>query len=248
MSDQAPDYAGPVIMWRAWVVDQTATLRSMAMYGETWDERPKEAECMDIRSHRLGRVSDHEAPYDICRCGIYALDTLEDLLDEPTQVRRVLYDNHPYFDHMIVTGQVEVWGNSVRYSFGRRVQFAQVRSLAIPALINPSGITVREVADGLGVPVTVESEIHRRKQEVAELMASMHESSCDGRHIVLPGACLTCARIVNRQGHASTHVTYPSYQAKRNSLRKAGDAARNLNEALNDLARRIRESQGGKLQ
>lgn len=161
--DAAPDIVGPVVAWRAWdvITDMSAPdtrLRSMA-YASAWPtDKPLDARCM--RNDMPGDFGDHSAPQETCYCGIYVMDSLDDLLEEQTQMRRALVDDARH--RTVVLGEVEVWGRAVRHEKGRRVEHARVRSLLSTPLRNDFGVDVGELAAAYRVPLIIRPDLEQR--------------------------------------------------------------------------------------
>jgi hypothetical protein len=141
-----PDYAEPILAWRAWRVARAGTalrLRS-AVYEETWEPRREaQARC------RVG-VAPHPAPALGCSCGLYGVRVPAAALrylvgrDDPGIVHRVL-------------GLVALWGLVAEGPSGWRATKAYpARILVPPARTNGERVDVADVALGLteyGVPV-----------------------------------------------------------------------------------------------
>jgi hypothetical protein len=128
----------PVVGWKVWRVEHTVErtrLRSV-LYGDLWPAgRPLGAAC-----RRLLR-RPHEAPAEICECGIHAARSLAE------------------WDHYLtvgaesrVFGRVLLWGSVVEGSSGWRGQQARPVEIFVPAAV----ASAPAVAGGLevyGVPI-----------------------------------------------------------------------------------------------
>lgn len=152
-NDTAPDLIGPVVAYRAWRV-QDDFLRSMAWWGIDYPPNTEmHARCIGLRS--LGC----DAPGPACRCGIYVMHTLDDLLAEPTQIaaiKRTSGWRYGVAAQPAIAGEVEVWGRSERYKRGRRVEWCRIRSLYAEPL--EGTVDVGEVAERYGVPLLDDPE------------------------------------------------------------------------------------------
>jgi hypothetical protein len=101
-----PDYLVPVIGYRAWGWVGSG-LKSF--HGELWvPGEPLAAACLC-----------HQAPHQLCTCGIYAAKSLN-------QLQRMGYAD------LGVYGEVYLWGTIVEHSFGWRAQFAYPKTLVLP--------------------------------------------------------------------------------------------------------------------
>lgn len=174
-----PDLIGPVTAYRAWKVSTGwrrpvqqqpkgfVGLQSMAL-AFVWGRGPQSADCRGINHLWEQKHQPHEAPHPDCKCGIYVMHTLDDLLTEPTQIQAIqrrpsarALDAPP-----IVAGQVEVWGRTERYERGRRVEWAKVSALYRTPLAGECD--VEELAERYGVPVLDAPRIEAWKAEPQE--------------------------------------------------------------------------------
>ena len=152
----APDFAEPLLGWRAWLVVEGAgafRLRSV-VYETRW---PPRCELL-ARCQRAATLSPsqqyplHAAPCTDCHCGIYAAsepETVASYLDgwrpEGSVVHRVL-------------GRVSLWGTVLKCERGWRASRAYPACLYVPTRrVESARLPVREIALALagnyGVPV-----------------------------------------------------------------------------------------------
>lgn len=134
---RVPDSISPLVAWRCWGVTETRDGCFLISNPDGWPttlwprEQALEAVC------RAGH--EHDAPYDSCTCGIYALA-----------------DEIPYYsyeDGYVVFGEVYLFGAVIRGSRGFRAQKARPKSLFLahrhyayaPPLRSAYGIPVRLV-------------------------------------------------------------------------------------------------------
>ena len=112
-----PDYAEPLVGWRAWTVGRNGRLRSVVKR-TTWEPRQAvTARCLRPRWLRWGRR--HHAPHADCECGVYAgeMDVAASYFRDPffgggsETVTRVL-------------GRVALWGEVVECERGYRASHA----------------------------------------------------------------------------------------------------------------------------
>lgn len=161
MTDPAPDYAAPLLAWRAWNLlrsDDGWRLGSIH-YRETWGvDEPVEAWC--YRSSRTSGIAHdrHAAPARGCHCGIYGagdLDVARDYLI-PDHVGWEAVTGGSRYVHRVV-GLVRLWGRVVECENGFRAERAYPERLWVPTLA-PDGRPVDVGAAALdllayGVPV-----------------------------------------------------------------------------------------------
>lgn len=214
-NDQAPDLIGPVIAYRAWRVADRFTTDGTT----DWDEGPRLGSMlhgqpwppgMDMHAHCLFDMvmfgvparAPHRAPVASCQCGFYVMHTLDDLLNEPSQIARLRHSTKP-----AVAGEVEVWGRSERYTRGRRVEWCRVRSIYrtplngdvdVGALAAVYGVPVLDDPDGkiaawrqqepepsrwhwspVGSTVVINSGYRTYVQQAANTMARSMQEYCD---------------------------------------------------------------------
>jgi hypothetical protein len=148
-----PDYAAPIIGWRAWhVVEEDGDLLlSSVVYPLLW--RPgtvTHAECRPFPDAGSLHPAEHVAPQRDCFCGVYAGTTAQHA--------------EPYLDgygHLIgsapvVLGRVALWGTVVECAEGWRGSHAYPHDLFVPT--RGASRTPDELALGLaryGVPVEI---------------------------------------------------------------------------------------------
>jgi hypothetical protein len=129
----APDYAEPVVGWRAWlVVCEGDELRLHSVARDTvWEPgRRLEADCLRGRAllARWRGEEPHPAPHPACSCGIYALrrpDEAPDALDPHADLGRRVVQR--------VFGQVRLWGAVVESDRGWRARYAYPSRLLVPS-------------------------------------------------------------------------------------------------------------------
>jgi hypothetical protein len=143
-----PDYPEPLQAWRLWAVERVggfARLRSLYQ-GCVWPTGAPLAAGCHARRCLLWRRSLHEAPVDMCSCGIYAVGA--------DGIRKLWRDTEPVPGFSLVIGTVSLWGAVVQCEHGWRAGFAYPRELFVPSLAPEP----EEMAAGLadyGVPVEV---------------------------------------------------------------------------------------------
>jgi hypothetical protein len=166
----APDYLEPTVAWRTWlVVEAEEGVRlSSVVYPTLWPPRRElVAACrhrrLSLRRPWRRRSTDHGAPEERCRCGIYgtvhagdAAGYLEGhvLVSEPRRwplLRRAI-------------GRVFLWGAVVECEDGWRAACAYPERLFVPVPAEEDELAsdAREVADGLAV-YGVEVALLRRR-------------------------------------------------------------------------------------
>ncbi len=133
--------------WRAWNLSDDGSNPTLWPLGSgtgAWPRRqPLEARC-SIRRMLARRRTDHDAPALRCRCGVYAVHSL-DAVDR----------GWPAWPPASVFGRVALWGRIVEHERGWRARFAYPDRLrlacAVCAWIEP----------GHGVPVVVHGSVGR---------------------------------------------------------------------------------------
>jgi hypothetical protein len=142
----APDYVEPVTAWRVWrIVERRGRFLLASIYvNVAWPSRlPLEAQCHQFT---VGWPQPHEAPHEVCTCGIYA--TPLERVPIATFARRRLFP--------AAVGPTALWGGVVEGEHGWRASRAYPRRIYVPCLGDrPSADDLRRV-DGLahyGVPV-----------------------------------------------------------------------------------------------
>lgn len=238
----APDLIGPVTAWRAWKVDYRDTgvpfLRSMAFETE-W--LPGEA--LRAGNHdRGGEGLDHAAPQADCVCGIYVLDTVDALMEESTQIRhhvnfvRRLAEQKTPEGHAfvagrrtVVVGEVDVWGRSVRHEQGRRVEYAQVRSIASTPIVNGLSVELAELAERYDVPLVDEPGVSAGIERVSTRHGEMVSAAGAQMAAAIPGGAVM--------------VTVSAQAAElRRQMEEAGRKMEEAAARVEDSARRLGES------
>ncbi len=150
----APDYAGPLVGWRVWVVvpDEVGAPRLRSVVQKTlWPARDAlVAHCCQRRvlAKLLRRQAHESVPMPSCQCGIYAthLSELEPLLADA-----------PWETGARVLGQVNLWGDVIECERGWRASHAYPATLYVPQRDGRRPrLTQEEMVEGLvdyGVPV-----------------------------------------------------------------------------------------------
>jgi hypothetical protein len=124
-----PDYARPLVGWRAWRVC-TAPICLLSFNYVYWPPRkPSQAVC--VACYPPG--SGHLAPDQDCECGIYAW-------------KRAPRKPDPGFAY----GRVGLWGLVVEHEFGYRAQFAYPLEVWLPTIYWGLADTLSE---SYGIPV-----------------------------------------------------------------------------------------------
>jgi hypothetical protein len=157
----APDYAAPLIGWRAWAVvdDEHGLALGSVVYATRWPPRERlEAICAHRPRYgllaRLLRIDPHEAPEEGCECGIYAARTPDLALPYLGRQALVRWSGSP------LIGRVALWGRVIECERGWRGTFAYPTHLYLPraTLSRRQGPDARALAGQLavyGVPVDV---------------------------------------------------------------------------------------------
>jgi hypothetical protein len=110
---RAPDYAEPLVAYRAWRLAADGSLLSVHWISSwPWQQRMS-AGCRFMHSRR------HESPASDCTCGIYAL---REPLSAVSYARTHL---------AAVVGSVHLWGDVVPADRGFRAQFAYPKALCL---------------------------------------------------------------------------------------------------------------------
>ncbi len=156
----APDYAEPVLGWRAWAaaeVEGALVLRSL-VFPSRWPPGQRlVAACANrARFGVIGRVlpiEAHEAPGEGCGCGIYAARSPGLALRYLGRVGLIRGDK------AALIGQVALWGRVIEYEHGWRGALAYPgRLYLLRARPSRRGRDAHELARalaGYGVPVEV---------------------------------------------------------------------------------------------
>jgi len=147
----APDYASPLVGWRAWrILDGEGVRLRSAVYDAVWEPgSPLEAVC-----RAPGSYEKHESPCDPCPhnpgCGIYSSTDVQ-------KIRQYLLPNWKPEGAKMLFGLLNSWGTVVECSTGYRAQYAYPRCLFLPC---DSHEYARELED-YGVPVECVGEQDR---------------------------------------------------------------------------------------
>jgi hypothetical protein len=148
----APDYFEPAIGWRVWhAVERHGDVELMSVFHKTrWPpNEPFTAACRVWKPPWRRRRPSHDAPDDVCPCGIYAAP-LE------TAVRYIA--PRPPRGRWPVVGYVLLWGVVVESDGGWRASHAYPDRLYVPTMRRRGWDRACRVAAGLeayGVPVEV---------------------------------------------------------------------------------------------
>jgi len=129
----APDFASPVVGYRAWQLGPGGVLFPLALpAAPPWEPAVNRARCFTGRRHAA-----HEAPAPDCTCGLHALHDLDD---------GRLRLGHP------VVGAIAAWGEIEVYATGFRAAYASVIALADqPSRSTGPPARLREAARRYGV-------------------------------------------------------------------------------------------------
>lgn len=161
--DRAPDYAEPVVGWRAWLVSEVdgRPLLGGVVFHRPWRPRePHVAECLHWRPQRLRpwrrAEPDHAAPGPGCRCGLYAADSLDEAIRYSRPGRLPEPVRWPTL-HRVV-GRVSLWGRVVECEHGWRASHAYPERLVVPTRRAngrrvPNAERIAEALEVYGVPV-----------------------------------------------------------------------------------------------
>jgi hypothetical protein len=146
--EAAPDYAGALLAWRLWAVEDVAgSARLRSMYRScVWPVgMPFTARCQS-RRFRLWRRRLHDAPETHCTCGIYAVPV--DFLPGLSR------DGSVPPARTVVIGAVSLWGDVVECERGWRAGVAYPAHIFVPGICSRLEETVAGLGD-YGVPVEV---------------------------------------------------------------------------------------------
>jgi len=154
--DRIPDGIQPITGYRAWRYrhsQQGAELHSLNCYASGLPLGPCQWESAGsgwvVASCAAGPKPEHLTPGEDCRCGFYAMKTLEVLLEEapiPPYLLGIPIDA----EEDTILGRVELAGKIVEHEFGYRAERARIAEL-LPFAGTES--KVMAVAAGLGLPV-----------------------------------------------------------------------------------------------
>jgi hypothetical protein len=161
---KAPDYAEPIIAWRAWLIvaeDEEIRLSSV-LYRNSWPPHHElEAEChrrvFSFPRFWQKKPSGHSAPTEKCRCGIYGA---RDADRAAGYVAHDLWRDEPLRWPLLhrAIGGVALWGTVVECEDGWRASRAYPQRIYLPKRGQGDDAVAqsRELAAGLssyGVPV-----------------------------------------------------------------------------------------------
>ena len=119
-----PDGVGELVGWRTWEVRDDGSLWSRL----PWPSGTLHAQCLSWSTGIF-----HGAPPDLyCTCGIYAVRTALDLVDQPGSERWERVGTGE-----AVAGQIALWGFVIEHERGWRAERARPVSLALPEDAHP---------------------------------------------------------------------------------------------------------------
>lgn len=145
------DYAGTIEGWRLWIAarhevkyfdnarDARRKLRGPYLLRSVTAEdmwRPKQpmvADCNISPGYRFDLThgdEDHACPDSECKCGIYAVHSLEKLMEMYDGVSRA-YFRFDMERHVAVVGKVKLWGKVIPAQWGWRAQYGYPSNLYI---------------------------------------------------------------------------------------------------------------------
>lgn len=149
--EKASDYAGTIEGWRVWLAkrhsiryfDPTSEARRKlrgpyllkSVTSDDWwrPEEPMVADCNITLGYRFDIThadEDRISPDSGCKCGIYAVESLSNLMEVYQTSNRLFYrlsvERYP-----AVVGLVKMWGKVVPGEWGWRAQFAYPSKLFI---------------------------------------------------------------------------------------------------------------------
>jgi hypothetical protein len=148
---QASDYAGTIEGWRVWLAKRhsiryfdpaTESRRKLrgpyllkSVTSEDWwrPQDPMSADCNITLGYRFDithKDEDRLCPDSGCKCGIYAVESLSNLMEVYQTSNRLFYrlsvERYP-----AVVGLVKMWGKVIPGEWGWRAQFAYPSQLYI---------------------------------------------------------------------------------------------------------------------
>jgi hypothetical protein len=135
---RAPDYIEPIIAWRAWlVVDDEGEIRlSSLVYKNVWVPRCELVASCQRRVFCFPRVwrkkpSEHPAPTEECRCGIYGARDAE---HATSYLTNDLWRDEPLRWPLLhrAIGRVLLWGSVVESEKGWRASHAYPERIYLP--------------------------------------------------------------------------------------------------------------------
>jgi hypothetical protein len=153
----APDYAEPILGWRAWHVVETSEglrLHSIARPVVWAPGEEMSAGCLRHRSllRPWRKPAPHPAPQPECSCGVYAVRSAR------TALRGLDVYSRPWRPLHRVIGQVSLWGTVIEGELGWRATTAYPHRLYVPSrrLHGPPVLDLDRIIAALGdygVPV-----------------------------------------------------------------------------------------------
>ncbi len=150
----------PIVAYRDFNVvrDFGSNIYLTSRNGFTWPQfRPLEASCHKSLSAKVNMIAEtprHDAPYDVCSCGIYAFDTLGHS-DLKTQCP--------------VYGEVYLWGDVLICESGYRAQYAYPKTLFVMDNGTRWSQRIREdLEQSYGVPTHLVDEKNTSREELLE--------------------------------------------------------------------------------
>jgi hypothetical protein len=132
-----PVYSEAAIGYRSWSVAPDGALRSTGLGGTRWRRGTNIAYC--------GAVGEHDAPHELCGCGLYARH------DPPDGVEA----RSPW-----MVGAVALRGRVLIHHDGMRAEEAVILALAVPLDPHPADLRRAEaIADRYGVALVHHDEL-----------------------------------------------------------------------------------------
>ena len=171
------DYAGTIEGWRLWIAARHEVkyfdnakdarkklrgpylLRSVTAEDMWRPRQPMVADCNITPGYRFDLThgdEDHAFPDSECKCGIYAVQSLEKLMEMYDGVSRA-YFRFDMERHVAVVGKVKLWGKVIPAQWGWRAQYGYPSNLYIVdtfmGRIRNRSARVKEDLKHYGVPV-----------------------------------------------------------------------------------------------
>jgi hypothetical protein len=161
---RAPDYVEAIIAWRAWfvVADEEEIRLSSLVYKNVWVPRCELVASCQRRVFCFPRVwrkkpSEHPAPTEECRCGIYGARDAE---HATSYLTNDLWRDEPLRWPLLhrAIGRVSLWGSVVECKQGWRASHAYPERIYLPTR-SESGEALPQLGDlaaalsAYGVPV-----------------------------------------------------------------------------------------------
>ena len=176
-TQRVSDYAGTLEGWRLWIAarheikyfdggrDARKKLRGPYLLRSVTAEdmwRPKQpmvADCNISLGYRFDLThgdEDHACPDSDCKCGIYAVGSLNKLMEMYDGVSRA-YFRFDMERHIAVVGKVKLWGKVIPAQWGWRAQYGYPSDLYIVdtfmGRIRNRSARVKEDLKQYGVPI-----------------------------------------------------------------------------------------------